>query len=92
MTELAPARVSRTPLVGDDVDLLRKLGAAPVFTVFQHVAGSPRGLTEQEATDRLGRFGENEPAKTDDGPWLRVLTAVPAARSWACWRALVWSS
>jgi len=76
MTERAPARVSRTPLVGDDVDLLRKLGAAPVFTVFQHVAGSPRGLTEQEATDRLGRFGENEPAKTDDGPWLRVLTGL----------------
>ena len=56
---------------------MRDLGAAPVFTVFQHLAGSPRGLTEQEAADRLRQFGENGPVHdSDDGLWARVLTAV----------------
>src|SRR6476646_8035879 len=77
MNELAAPPISRTPLVSDDVVRLRDLGAAPVFTVFQHLAGSPRGLTEQEAADRLRQFGENGPVHdSDDGLWARVLTAV----------------
>lgn len=77
MNELVARRTSPRPLVGDDVDRLRELGAAPVFTVFQNVAGSPKGLTEQEAADRLRRFGENEPVHaTDDGLWVRILTAI----------------
>ncbi len=42
---------------------LQELADAPVFTVFQRLAGSPRGLTEAEAEDRLLRFGENEPPR-----------------------------
>ena len=77
MNELAAPPISRTSLVSDDVVRLRDLGAAPVFTVFQHLAGSPRGLTEQEAADRLRQFGENGPVHdSDDGLWARVLTAV----------------
>src|SRR6476659_2769352 len=77
MNELAAPPISRTPLVSADVVRLRDLVAAPVFTVFQHLAGSPRGLTEQEAADRLRQFGENGPAHdSDDGLWARVLTAV----------------
>jgi len=77
MNELAFPPMSRTPLVGDDVDRLRELGAVPVFTVFQHLAGSPRGLTEQDAADRLRRFGENEPVRApEDGLSMRVLCAL----------------
>ena len=55
---------------------MTELGAAPVFTVFQQVAGSPRGLTEQEAADRLRRFGENEPFRDSRRPaWCSSLTA-----------------
>src|SRR6478672_11620119 len=77
MSELAALRVSRTLLLPDDVARLNELGAAPVFSVFQHVAGSPRGLTEHEAAERLQRFGANEPAgNRDAGLRVRVVAAV----------------
>ncbi|PXX06629.1 magnesium-translocating P-type ATPase [Mycolicibacterium moriokaense] len=62
--------------VADDARL-RELAEAPVFTVFQRVATSPRGLTEPEAADRLRRFGDNEPFRAaDDGVAARVAGAV----------------
>lgn len=77
MSELAALRVSRTLLLPDDVARLNELGAAPVFSVFQHVAGSPRGLTEHEAAERLQRFGANEPAGNRDAVLrVRVVAAV----------------
>src|SRR6478736_3813021 len=62
--------------VADDARL-RELAEAPVFTVFQRLATSPRGLTEPEAADRLCRFGENEPFRAaEDGVAARVVGAV----------------
>jgi P-type Mg2+ transporter len=62
--------------VADDARL-RELAQAPVFTVFQRVATSPRGLTEPEAADRLRRFGDNEPFRAaEDGVAARVVGAV----------------
>src|ERR1700676_4011380 len=53
--------------VADNVRLA-ELADAPVFTVFQRLATSPRGLSEPEAADRLRRFGDNESFHaTDDG-------------------------
>jgi len=37
----------------DDDARLRALSDAPVITVFQRLASSPKGLTEPEAADRL---------------------------------------
>jgi Mg2+-importing ATPase len=77
MNEVAAPRLSRTPPVLDDVDRLRELGAALVFTVFQKLEGSPLGLTEQEAADRLRRYGENKTVQAfDDGLWARVQAAL----------------
>src|SRR6202790_4418182 len=62
--------------VADNVRLA-ELADAPVFTVFQRLETSPRGLTEPEAADRLRRFGENEPFRApDDGVAARVNGAV----------------
>ncbi|MGW4527531.1 magnesium-translocating P-type ATPase [Amycolatopsis sp. NPDC004378] len=36
-----------------------ELGDAPVITVFRRLESSPKGLTEAEAADRLGRYGDN---------------------------------
>jgi Mg2+-importing ATPase len=56
---------------------LQELADAPVFTVFQRVAGSPRGLTEAEAEERLLRFGENEPPRVAEiSPAERVGAAL----------------
>ena len=64
--------------VADNVRLA-ELADAPVFTVFQRLETSPRGLTEPEAADRLRRFGDNESFHaTDDGVARRI---VAAARS-----------
>jgi Mg2+-importing ATPase len=38
---------------------LRALSDAPVITVFQRLASSPKGLTEPEAADRLRNCGDN---------------------------------
>ena len=40
---------------------MHRLAAAAPLTVFQQVAGSPRGLTEREAAERLARVGANQP-------------------------------
>jgi Mg2+-importing ATPase len=53
---------SSSPLAGarqDSHTRLRALAEAPVLTVFQRLAGSPKGLTESEAADRLARCGDN---------------------------------
>ncbi|ORA22032.1 magnesium-translocating P-type ATPase [Mycobacterium aquaticum] len=56
---------------------LCELAAAPVLTVFHQVHSSPRGLTENEAADRLSRFGDNDPAPDDeDTAWTRLRSAV----------------
>ena len=54
---------------------LQELADAPVFTVFQRLAGSPRGLTEAEAEERLRRFGENEPFRVAEVGILARLNA-----------------
>jgi Mg2+-importing ATPase len=43
----------------DDDARLRALSDAPVITVFQRLASSPKGLTEPEAADRLRDCGDN---------------------------------
>ncbi|UXA19178.1 magnesium-translocating P-type ATPase [Mycobacterium sp. SMC-4] len=42
---------------------LRELADASVFTLYQQLGSSPRGLTESEAADRLVGFGANESAE-----------------------------
>src|ERR1700757_19780 len=55
---------------------LRELADAAVFTVFQRVASSPRGLTESDAAERLRNFGDNEPFRAkDEGTGARVVAA-----------------
>jgi P-type Mg2+ transporter len=73
-----PARINpRGTVVFEDGASLQELAGAPVFTVFQRLEGSPRGLTESQAADRLRRFGDNEPFRaTEAGFGTRVLTAV----------------
>jgi Mg2+-importing ATPase len=55
---------------------LQELAEASVFTVFQRLAGSPRGLTEAEAAERLHRFGENEPFRV---PEVKLVARLGAA-------------
>lgn len=54
---------------------LRELADAPVFTVLQQMAATPRGLTEAEAADRLHRYGDNLPATSSEDGFLARLTA-----------------
>jgi P-type Mg2+ transporter len=62
-------------VAGEDYPLA-ELADAPVFTVFQRVASSPRGLTEQQAEGRLQEFGDNDACPAaDGGPGARVLAA-----------------
>ena len=76
MTEQTAGLGSRHVGVGED-SRLRELAGLPVFTVFQQVASSPRGLTEQEAADRLRRFGDNESYRNpDEGLGTRTVTAL----------------
>ena len=65
---LAMLRPARQPQRAPDVrggvaaeQALHRLAAAAPLTVFQQVAGSPRGLTEREAAERLARVGANQP-------------------------------
>ncbi|ORA59792.1 magnesium-translocating P-type ATPase [Mycobacteroides franklinii] len=64
-------------MISDGCERLRELSAAPLPTVFDQVCGSPRGLTEAEAADRLHRFGPNSqtPAR-DDGFMTGVRTCL----------------
>ncbi|WP_020660110.1 magnesium-translocating P-type ATPase [Amycolatopsis benzoatilytica] len=43
---------------------LRAHGDAPVLTVFRNLDSSPKGLTEDDAADRLRRYGDNRVAAT----------------------------
>ena len=55
---------------------LRELAGAPALTLFHAVESSPRGLTEDEAADRLRRVGDNvltEPA--EDALHVQALAA-----------------
>jgi Mg2+-importing ATPase len=54
---------------------LREMAQAPVFTVLQRLAATPRGLTEAEAADRLRTYGENEPFRAPDQNILARLLA-----------------
>ena len=54
---------------------LQELADASVFTVFQRLAGSPRGLTEAAAEERLLRFGANEPPRVGEVGVLARLSA-----------------
>ncbi|WP_275292073.1 magnesium-translocating P-type ATPase [Amycolatopsis sp. La24] len=56
---------------------LRAHGDAPVLTLFRNLDSSPKGLTENEASARLHRFGENRIDGTDRAP----------ARFWAAARS-----
>jgi P-type Mg2+ transporter len=77
MTEPATGSASLDGLTAGDSAALRELANMPVFTVFQRVAGSPRGLTESEAADRLRRFGDNAAfLPADAGVGARILAAV----------------
>ncbi|ATY12668.1 magnesium-translocating P-type ATPase [Amycolatopsis sp. AA4] len=53
---------------------LRAHGDAPVLTLFRNLGSSPKGLTENEAAERLRRFGENRIGSTLQAP-VRVWTA-----------------
>ncbi|MDX1875440.1 magnesium-translocating P-type ATPase [Mycolicibacterium sp. 120266] len=56
---------------------LPELATLPSFQVFQRVGGSPRGLTEAEAAERLRRFGENQEFRPGgDGLAASALAAV----------------
>jgi P-type Mg2+ transporter len=56
---------------------LRELAEVPVLTLFRAVASSPRGLTEDEAADRLRRVGDNELADSAEDPLhVQVLAAL----------------
>ncbi|HUO38795.1 MAG TPA: magnesium-translocating P-type ATPase, partial [Mycobacterium sp.] len=48
------------------VATLQELADAPMFTVFARLAGSPRGLTEAEADERLRLFGDNAPVRAPE--------------------------
>src|ERR1700681_2365240 len=77
MTGTAAGLTTRERPISADHARLKELADVPVFTLFQRVAGSPRGLTEPEAADRLRRFGDNEPFRAaDDGIAARVVGAV----------------
>ncbi|MGV9295719.1 magnesium-translocating P-type ATPase [Amycolatopsis sp. NPDC003676] len=53
---------------------LRAHGDAPVLTLFRNLDSSPKGLTENEAAERLRRFGDNRIAGTIRAP-VRVWAA-----------------
>ncbi|WP_236788021.1 magnesium-translocating P-type ATPase [Amycolatopsis sp. GM8] len=56
---------------------LRELAAAPVLSVFQMLAGSPKGLTEAEAAERLRRCGDNRlPTPAEAGVGVRARAAI----------------
>lgn len=77
MTATAAGLTSRERLISADHARLAELADVPVFTLFQRVASSPRGLTEPEAADRLRRFGDNEPFRpVDDRFGARVVLAI----------------
>jgi P-type Mg2+ transporter len=76
MTGTAAGLTSRAHPISADDARLKELADLPVFTLFQRVASSPRGLTEPEAADRLRRFGDNEPFRpVDDRLGARVVLA-----------------
>ena len=76
MTGTAAGLTSRGRLFSADHDRLEELADVPVFTLFQRLDSSPRGLTESEAADRLRRFGDNEPFRpVDDRLGARVVLA-----------------
>jgi P-type Mg2+ transporter len=77
MTTPATRATSGQKLVFGEDPRFRALADASVFTVFQGVASSPRGLTEQEAADRLHRCGENAPlTPADERVAARVVAAL----------------
>ena len=77
MTDQTARQGSPRRLGVDEHGRLRELADVPVFTVFQQVASSPRGLTEQQAADRLRRFGDNEPFRAaDDGLAVRIVATL----------------
>ncbi|MER6900263.1 cation-transporting P-type ATPase, partial [Amycolatopsis sp. NPDC000740] len=53
---------------------LRAHGDAPVLTLFRNLDSSPKGLTENEAAERLRRFGDNRIDGTIRAP-VRVWAA-----------------
>jgi P-type Mg2+ transporter len=77
MTATAAGLTSRAHPISADDARLQELADLPVFTLFQRVASSPRGLTEPEAADRLRRFGDNEPFRpADDRLGARIVLAL----------------
>jgi P-type Mg2+ transporter len=72
-----PDQVSRARLLEATERTLQELVGASVFTAFQRVNGSPRGLTESDATERLHSHGENTPPQSSrDGLGNRIASAV----------------
>lgn len=62
MSSTLRARLPATDAVGELA--LRSLAGAAPLTVFRSLGGSPKGLTEAEAADRLRTAGENQVAPT----------------------------
>lgn len=54
---------------------LEDAAAASEFTLYRTMASSPRGLTEQQAEDRLLRFGENVSTHERGPTWSHALPA-----------------
>lgn len=76
MTSLPASRMRHGSSLGDDT-ILRELAMAPILTVFQRLGGSPKGLTESEAEERLRGLGENRVAvPVDSGTGRRAAAAV----------------
>ncbi|MCV7015281.1 magnesium-translocating P-type ATPase [Mycolicibacterium madagascariense] len=59
------------------MDALQDSAAASEFALFKAADSSPRGLTEEQAVDRLARFGENVSTQDRRQSWpATLLTAV----------------
>jgi Mg2+-importing ATPase len=78
VTQTSPLQVSRDRAGSGDCDRLQTFADAPVFSVFQQLRCSPRGLTEAEAAERLSRYGDNEPCRPtdDDTAGTRLIDAL----------------
>ncbi|WP_234708108.1 magnesium-translocating P-type ATPase [Mycobacteroides immunogenum] len=62
-------------MISDGCGRLRELSTAPLPTVFDEISGSPDGLTEREAADRLHHFGDNRQTSASEEGFVAGLRA-----------------
>jgi Mg2+-importing ATPase len=73
--------IDSTPTIGIDSDpgdgALKTAAAGSDFTLYTSTASSPRGLTEQQAADRLLHYGDNVSTQERAASWSHtLLTAI----------------